>query len=159
MTDAQSCKPVLSCLRTILHDVWFAEWFDRMPTRRTCDKLVPRAVLVTSSEWNVKNPAFWLVHWYHVTQILDSNWSGAIPAHYNYCHLCLEWTIEGLNWSLRDTTLDGLHWRARLIEWDKLLTARNVALKPLKSHVTDTILLQCGKQDLMVESVKFFGKI
>ena len=159
MTDARSCKPVLSCLKTILHDVWFAEWFDRMPTRRTCDKLVPRT---QSSPYGVirmecENPAFWLVHLYHVTQTLDSDWSGAIPAHYYYCHLCIEWTIEGLNWSLRDTTLDGLHWRARLIEWEKLLTARKVALKPLQSHVTDTILLQCGKQDLMIESVKFFG--
>ena len=31
--------------------------------------------LVTSSEWNVKNPPFWLVHLYHMTSILDSDWS------------------------------------------------------------------------------------
>ena len=37
---------------------------------------------------------------------------------------------------------------------DKLLAARKVAFKPLQSHVTDTIVLQFGKQDLMVESVK-----
>ena len=41
-----------------------------------------------------------------------------------------------------------------MIELDKLLAARKVAFKPLQSHVTDTIVLQFGKQDLMVESVK-----
>ena len=55
---------------------------------------------------------------------------------------------------MRDTTLDGLHWRASLIELDKLLAARKVAFKPLQSQVTDTIVLQFGKQDLMVEGVK-----
>ena len=58
--------------------------------------------------------------------------------------------------TLRDTALDGLHWRASLIELDKLLAARKVAFKPLQSHVTDTIVLQFGKQDLMVESVKLW---
>ena len=41
-----------------------------------------------------------------------------------------------------------------MIELDKLLATRKVAFKPLQSHVTDTIVLQFGKQDLMVESVK-----
>ena len=41
-----------------------------------------------------------------------------------------------------------------MIELDKMLATRKVAFKPLQSHVTDTIVLQFGKQDLMVESVK-----
>ena len=41
-----------------------------------------------------------------------------------------------------------------MIELGKLLAARKVAFEPLQSHVTDTIVLQFGKQDLMVESVK-----
>ena len=41
-----------------------------------------------------------------------------------------------------------------MIELDKLLAARKVAFKLLQSHVTDAIVLQFGKQDFMVESVK-----
>ena len=41
-----------------------------------------------------------------------------------------------------------------MIELEKMLATRKVAFKPLQSHVTDTIVLQFGKQDLMVESVK-----
>ena len=41
-----------------------------------------------------------------------------------------------------------------MIESDKLLAARKVAFKPQQSYVTDAIVLQFGKQDLMVESVE-----
>ena len=41
-----------------------------------------------------------------------------------------------------------------MIELDKMLATRKVAFKSLQSHVTDTIVLQFGKQDLMIESVK-----
>ena len=58
-----------------------------------------------------------------------------------------------------EATLDGLHWRASLIDLDKLQAVRKVAFEPLQSHVTDTIVLQFGKQDLMVENVECFGKI
>ena len=46
-----------------------------------------------------------------------------------------------------------------MIEMDELLAARKVAFKPLQSHVTDTIVLLFGKQDLMVENVECFRKI
>ena len=43
-----------------------------------------------------------------------------------------------------------------MIELDKLLAARKVAFKPLQSHVTDTMVLQFGKQDFMVECRMFW---
>ena len=46
-----------------------------------------------------------------------------------------------------------------MIDLDKLQAVRKVAFEPLQSHVTDTIVLQFGKQDLMVENVECFGKI
>ena len=46
-----------------------------------------------------------------------------------------------------------------MIDLDKLLAARKVAFKQLQSYVMDTIVLQFGKQDLMVENVECLGKI
>ena len=43
-----------------------------------------------------------------------------------------------------------------MIDLDKLQAARKEAFKPLQSHVTDNIVLQFGKQDLMVENVECF---
>ena len=57
------------------------------PANRFCPiKLVLRRLRGSRDviRMECENPAFWLVHLYHVTSILDSDWSVRIPAHYYY---------------------------------------------------------------------------